>query len=195
MRYIKDEWDFVRTLPKKVTFRANLVSCDIVSLYSSIPTELGMEALEYWIERLCSKIPARFTKSFILELAKFVLENNYCTFDSEMFRQVIGTAMGTIFAPPYACLVIGYLEETKLFPHLLPSRFSPEICEKIIEFFYRFMDDGTTLLPIEVDLEVFLSLLNSMHPAIKYTVDKPMIISADGLIVQILVFMIFISLM
>ena len=187
--YIKDEWDFVRTLPQKVSFRANLVSCDIVSLYSSIPTELGMEALEYWIERLRSKIPSRFTKSFILELAKFVLENNYCKFDSEMFRQVIGTAMGTIFAPPYACLVIGYLEETKLFPRLLPSKFSPETCQKIIEFFYRFMDDGTTLLPIEVDLQVFLSLLNSMHPSIKYTISKPMIIRIDGLLVQMLVFL------
>ena len=54
-----------------------------------------------------------------------------------MFRQVIGTAMGTIFAPPYACLVIGYLEETKLYPKLLPEHFDPDVCLRIIEHFYR----------------------------------------------------------
>ena len=113
--HIKDEWDFVRRFPKKIDFDAKLLSCDIVSLYSSIPIELGLEALEYWIEKLRHVIPQRFTKTFILEMAKFVLENNYCEFDSQMYRQIVGTAMGTIFAPPYACLVIGFLEETILY--------------------------------------------------------------------------------
>ena len=29
-----------------------------------------------------------------------------------MFLQLLGTAMGIKFAPPYACLSVGYLEET-----------------------------------------------------------------------------------
>ena len=87
-----------------------------------------------------------------------------------MFRQVIGTAMWTVFAPPYACLVIGYLEETKLFPVLLPAHFDQDTCNKIIDHFYRFMDDGNTLLPAEVRFSLFLHLLNSMHPAIQWTI-------------------------
>ena len=35
-----------------------------------------------------------------------------------MYRQVKGTAMGPDFAPPYACLTIGFLEETKMFNSL-----------------------------------------------------------------------------
>ena len=171
--YIKDEWDFVRSFPKKISFKANLISCDIVSLYPSIPTELGIEALEYWIDRLRHRIPMRFSKQFILDLAKFVLENNFCRFGSEMFHQIIGTAMGTIFALPYACLVIGFLEDTKLYPQLLPSKFDEETCRLIIEHFYRFMDDGHTLLPEEIELDMFLQLLNNMHWAIKYTIGKP----------------------
>ena len=55
--YIKDEWDFVRRFPQHVSFDATLLSCDIVSLYSSIPTDLGLEALEYWINKLRDQIP------------------------------------------------------------------------------------------------------------------------------------------
>lgn len=187
--YVKDEWDFVRNLPRKVSFNATLLSCDIVSLYSSIPTELGLEALDYWIDRCRDKIPSRFTKEFILEMTKFVLENNFCMFDSEMYHQVTGTAMGAIFAPPYACLVIGYLEETKLFKVLLPAHFDPETCQRIIDFFYRFMDDGTTLFPTNVDKDLFLRLLNSMHPAIKYTVAQPERLMEHGKQIQRLVFL------
>ena len=43
-------------------------------------------------------------------------ESNNFLFDNKMFRQISGTAMGTKFAPPYACLTMGYLEETMLFP-------------------------------------------------------------------------------
>ena len=41
-----------------------------------------------------------------------------------MFLQLVGTAMGTKFAPTYACLSAGYLEETILFPRLSPLYFT-----------------------------------------------------------------------
>ena len=187
--YIKDEWDFVRKFPKKVEGSYNLVSCDIVALYPSIPTELGLQALEYWIDRLPQKINRRFKKEFILKLAKFVLQNNYFEFNSRMYHQIIGTAMGSNFAPPYSQLTIGFLEETKLYPILLPSQFDAETCARIIELFFRFMDDGTTLFPGDVDLDIFLSLLNSMHPAIQYTIEKAKKLLIDGKLVQMLVFL------
>ena len=169
--YIKDEWDFVRKIPKEVEGNFKLMSCDIVALYPSIPTDLGLQALEYWIDRLRPVINNRFTKQFILQLAEFVLKNNFFVFDGKMFHQVIGTAMGSIFAPPYSQLTLGFLEETRLYPLLL-SRFDKETCDLIINYFYRFMDDGTTLIPEEVDEAVILALLNSMHPAIQYTMER-----------------------
>ena len=186
---MKDEWSFVRIFPTIVPYKAKLVSCDIVSLYTSIPKSLGLEALEYWIDKLRSLIPERFTKEFIMKLADFVLSNNYCRFGETMWHQIVGTSMGSIFAPPYACLTVGFLEETKLYPTLLPSKFDAISCAKIIEYFFRFMDDGTTLLPDYVQEGVFLDLLNSMHPAIKYTVENPDLVSEEGRIVQKLVFL------
>ena len=66
--HIKDEWDFVRRFPKNINYKAQLLSCDIVSLYPSIPVELGLEALEYWIDRLRFAIPARFTKEKLIHI-------------------------------------------------------------------------------------------------------------------------------
>ena len=187
--YIKDEWDFLRKIPSKVMHPSKLLSCDIVSLYTSIPTDLGLKALDYWITKLSHMIPSRFTKECILELVEFILTNNFTKFEDELWQQITGTSMGTKMAPPYACLTIGFLEETILFPILLPSKFTPSECERIIEWFYRFMDDGTSIFPLECSKEVLLELLNSMHPSIRYTVDEPDTKSYGERIVQILIFL------
>ena len=53
-------------------------------------------------------IPEQFMKEFIIDSIKFILKNNNFLFDSKMFNQVFGRAMGTKCTPPYACLTIGY---------------------------------------------------------------------------------------
>ena len=40
----------------------------------------------------------------------FILQNNNMKFDNEFYNQIKGTAMGTIFAPTYATLSMGYFE-------------------------------------------------------------------------------------
>ena len=54
-----------------------------------------------------------------------------------MFLQLVGTAMGTKFAPPYPCLSVGYLEEAILFSQLLPLHFTLNECKLIEEIFKR----------------------------------------------------------
>ena len=49
--YIKDDWDFLRKLPTKIPFDSTIYSCDISSLYTSVPTELGIEAISYWLHK------------------------------------------------------------------------------------------------------------------------------------------------
>ena len=79
--YIKDDWHFLRNLPSYADYPSVLDSCDIVSLYTSIPNDLGLEALSYLIEKKGSFIPECFTKAFILEEASFVLWKNNFQFD------------------------------------------------------------------------------------------------------------------
>ena len=63
--YVKDNWDFLSFLPSSLYFdfiHSILYSCDIESLYTSIPIDLGIEAIDYWIKRKCNLTPERFTK-------------------------------------------------------------------------------------------------------------------------------------
>ena len=60
-------------------------SCDISSLHTSIPTELGIEAISYWLHKKRELIPQRFTNDFITESLKFVLKNNIVLFDEHMY--------------------------------------------------------------------------------------------------------------
>ena len=59
-------------------------------LYTLIPTELGLEGIEYWIMRKRGLIPQHFTKKFILISIEFLLKNNNFSFDFKMFDQIFG---------------------------------------------------------------------------------------------------------
>ena len=168
--FIKNELDFLGKFPRKIEPNSYIVCCDVKSLYTSIPNELGLQALKYWVDRLASLIPSRFSMNFIMEASQFVLENNFFVFDGTMYRQIIGTAMGKEMASPYACLTVGFLEETILFPKLLPQYFQTPLLEKIIDLFFRFVDDGITNLPNEVLADTFLEILNLMDPSVQWTI-------------------------
>ena len=72
----------------------------------------------------------------------------------------MGTATGTIFAPPYACLSMGFLEETKLYPQLR-QHFNEDTANHIIELYFRFMDDGIVPLPKRI-VETFKDILQNL---------------------------------
>ena len=169
--YVKDDWDFIRKIPREFHTSTSLFSYDVVSLYASIPHTLGIEAIDYWIDKRNDLIPGRFTKNFILESVKFILENNNFLFDNVMYKQVSGTAMGTKFAPPYACLTIGYLEETRLFPKILKNYFTDSTCLYIKDNFFRYMDDGFIALAQNIDAISLKNALNDLHPSIKFTME------------------------
>ena len=87
-----------------------------------------------------------------------------------MFNQVMGTAMGTKFAPLYSNLSDGFLEEIVLFPVELPKYFSHNNCKLIEESFKRYMDDGFLPWHSALDLNAFKNILNNLHPTIEFTV-------------------------
>ena len=64
----------------------------------------GLKTLSNWINKIRNLIPERFTKAVIVETSSFLLSNNNFQFDIYMFLQLVGTAMGTQFAP--TCLVL-----------------------------------------------------------------------------------------
>ena len=104
--------DFLNHLPEHIPEDTILASFDVDSLYSNIFHDLRLDAIKFWLQKHAEDIRRRFTDNFILDSIEFILQNNTFYFNGEHYRQRKGTAMGTKFAPVYATLVIGYLEET-----------------------------------------------------------------------------------
>ena len=77
----------------------------MVALYPSIPHEDGLEKLR---ERLVKSEDLKLPVNDIVKMAEFVLKNNIFQFNGNVQQQVTGTAIGTKFAPPYACI---YMDE------------------------------------------------------------------------------------
>ena len=80
-----------------------------------------------------------FSKEFILEAISLVLKENTFSFDNKHYRQLQGTAMGTMMAPTYATLVIGYLEANLYRKY--KETFGKIETEEFIKIFKRFLDD------------------------------------------------------
>ena len=97
--YIKDTKDFLTKLPENIDENSILVTFDVENLYSNIPHDLGLEAIDFWINKYPDELPNRISKKFIINSIKLILENNSFCFNDTYFLQTKGTAMGTKFAP------------------------------------------------------------------------------------------------
>jgi hypothetical protein len=167
--YVRDDIDFLTKIPKDINQNEIFATFDITSLYSNIPTDLGLEALEYWLDAY-PEHSQRFSKEFILESVKFVLENNSFCFDNKNFLQVLGTAMGSKCAPTYATLVLGYLEH-KLY-NTVKNKYGENVGIYFREMWKRYLDDCFIIWNKDFgDIKELHSILNDLHPNIKFTME------------------------
>ena len=107
---VKDNLDFLRKYSRKNNGSTTFATFSVKNLYTRILHNYGFEAMSFWKEKHPDSLHSRFSKAFVLESIKIILENNNCAFNDEFYRQISGTAMGTIFAPTYATLTMRYFE-------------------------------------------------------------------------------------
>ena len=80
---------------------------DVSALYTNIDHEEGAQAcLEALEKRKKKTIPSAILKTLIL----LVLKSNAFRFGNNIYRQIMGTAMGTPMAPNYANLFMADYE-------------------------------------------------------------------------------------
>lgn len=168
--YIKDTFDFLSRLPRTVSKDTTFVSLDVVNLYTIIPHDFGLEAIEYWLTTH-SEIVRNIPTSLILDLLRIVLQHNTFSFKKELYLQLVGTAMGTKVAPCYAHLVMSYLEKD-LFRRC-QTLFGHEQTERIKSVYFRFLDDIFIVWDSQFgELDSFLDLVHALHYNFKFTVNK-----------------------
>ena len=114
--FTKDTWDLLTKLPQTVRKDTRLISLDVKDLYTNIDNTLGLQAVEYYMDKYPELVHPRLGKEFLLHILKQLQDNIYFEFNSTVYMQVNGCAMGRDYGPPWATLSVGYLEETKLYP-------------------------------------------------------------------------------
>ena len=139
-----------------------LATLDVKSLYTNIPHQ---EGIQYCLEAIENhyKPKTPLPLKHIHQMLKFILENNYFTFDDKFYLQIHGTAMGTPFAPNYANIFMTKIENQIL--HNAGHYKTPLLWK-------RFIDDIFIIWPhSEVELLQFLNHINTMHPTIQFEME------------------------
>ena len=103
---------------------------------------------------------------FLINLLQLVLKWNLFEFDEKIFRQLIGTAIGTKLAPNYADIVMAVIDEL-----ILKAAAKHGDGTFPISFYKRFLDDiFFVFLGSHKKLHEFLDEMNQIHPAIRFTI-------------------------
>ena len=159
--YVKDTNHFLSRLSKlgKIPEGALLCTVDVVGLYSSIPHGEGLEAIREALDR--RENPGVATDT-LAGLASLVLENNYFEFNDRLYRQKLGTAIGTKFAPACANLLMTRLEERLLDA----SAEKPLVWMRFIDDVFFIWTHG------EEKLKSFINHLNTSHETIKFASEQ-----------------------
>ena len=135
-----------------------LCTLDITSLYKNIPHNEGTQAIKEFlaIHRDTNVLPHN---SYITELLKVVLTNNYFDFNCKHYHQKSETAMGTKLAPSYVNLFMTKFEQI----HVYTYHLQPTLWKRFIDDIFMIWHHG-----MDSVLE-FIQHLNTVHRTIKFT--------------------------
>ena len=159
--YIKDNGDFLEKLKRVegIPKGTILVTADVVRLYPSIPHDGCLEILRKQYDKFKDKmVPIED----IIKMADFVVKNNLFEFDCKFYQQISGTAIGTKFAPPYACIFMDFIETE----FLKTQAVKPWLWKRFIDDIFFIWTDS------EENLNKFLKDLNEFHPNLRFTYEK-----------------------
>ncbi|RLU21667.1 hypothetical protein DMN91_006043 [Ooceraea biroi] len=135
--FVEDSWSFVSSIVnKQIRSSEIMVSLDVSSLFTNIPSELVMSGIERrWSDISCG------TK-LIVSLGQFlhaidlILGSISFTFNGQSYEQIFGSPMGSTLSPILANIVMEDLET-----HCL------SLLEFDVPWFCRYVDDTFAILP------------------------------------------------
>lgn len=135
-----------------------MVSFDIISLFTNIPTDLAINIINNKWKDIENH--TRIPQQKFINLIKFVMiDCNYFSHNDTFIQQIFGTAMGNP-----ASGIIANLVMDDLLDNVLPNlSFRPLFVKK-------YVDDLITIIPKDIVPEM-LDKMNNYHPKIKFTVE------------------------
>ena len=144
--YLKDSGDFIKkikgigAIPKdSILVTADFVGCDFNNHTNKT-----------------------VSRKHLVKMAKFVLKNSYFEFKGKVKQQISGTAIGTKFAPPYACIFMDEVETS----FLETQEIKPLVWFRYIDDVFFIWTHG------QEKLDSFLEELNRCNSSIKFTYES-----------------------
>ena len=127
--YIKDSGDFIKKLKKikEVANDAIMVTADVFGLYPIIRHDVGLEALRKTLDEQVNK---KMVLRTLLKWQNLFWEITTLNLMVKLNNNFLATAIGTKFAPPYACI---FMEKVEI--EFLES----QVCKLLVWF--RYIDD------------------------------------------------------
>ncbi|XP_071582050.1 uncharacterized protein [Temnothorax nylanderi] len=158
-------WSFVREInDREIKADEVLVSLDVTALFTNIPKELVLKAIEKRWQDI-SQITKLSLPQF-LHAIELVLRSTSFSFNGNTYEQIFGSPMGSPLSPVLADIVMKDLET-----HCLAEL---NFC---LSFFRRYVDDVIAIVPKDKINDV-LTVFNNYHPRLKFTHE----IEVDGAI-------------
>ncbi|XP_036340019.1 uncharacterized protein LOC118749331 [Rhagoletis pomonella] len=139
-----------------------LVSFDVISLFTNIPTTLASRIImnKWDLTQQKTSIP----KKKIHEIIDFCLkDNNYFMFSNKLYAQTFGMPMGNPFSPTIADIIMDNLLDNTITE--LKEKFNIDI--KLIT---KYVDDIFAIIKRN-DANIILDTLNKYHNKLKFTME------------------------
>lgn len=155
---VKNSYDLIENIKDiRIPSDHKLVSFDVVSLFTNIPSKLVIGTIKRKWDVICQF--TRFPKDQFIRGLNFILENCFFSFNNIIYHQIFGTPMGSPVSPVIADLVMEVLEQNVL----RTLMFKPA-------FYFRYVDDILFTVPV-CHLNETLTRFNNFNQHIKFTVE------------------------
>lgn len=139
-----------------VSKKPYLGTIDVTALYTSIDLNTGLAIIKTALNTKHKDLFNIKEIEFVMDLLRWVLENNYFKFGKDIFKQIKGAAMGGNVSGVFADLVLAEFEDTWLAKNLAG------IGNKLTPYFYkRYRDDVFIVSKTLSEANGFVNLLNT----------------------------------
>ena len=133
-----------------------LVSFDVKSLFTSIPLQFALQCTETTIRQSTATLP--LPTEDIMDLLNLCLTSTYFQYNGKHYKQLHGTAMGSIVSVVVAEIVMQNIEERAL-----------TTCQQTIPLWLRYAVDDTFTAVHKDEIDEFHDHLNEQNADIQFT--------------------------
>ncbi len=135
-----------------------MLSCDVVSLYTTIPLNEALESFKDYISNTIDITTLGFDKDTIITLAELCLKDNYFCYGQKYYEQLVGLPMGGSLSSLIANIYMHTIDSKIV---NLPNGLAPIV-------YYRYVDDIFCVIS-KPNLDKFKETINNLDNNIKFT--------------------------